>query len=172
MAAFQTMILQFQSENVWHPGLKSDKYHNQQICHIDRKSRHHQCSSESQELSTQYFRLSSVVCSLRVIMCSLCGVSVTWGQKLVVDQGRVCLPLSLFSNGFSLAIHMASAMPSRNQSFSLHLTLLQGQNCDCGHPYVHQSGNSYSDVLWVVYPVGALSLRCSLPGKFAVKKFT
>ncbi len=33
------------------------------------------------------------------------------------------LPLSLFRGGFSLAIQMASAVPRRNQSFSLHLTL-------------------------------------------------
>ncbi len=72
----------------------------------DRKSRYDQCSSESQELSTRYFRPSSVVCSFRVVTCSLCGVSVTWRQKLVVDRGRVCLLLSLFSDGFSFAIQM------------------------------------------------------------------
>ncbi len=41
---------------------------------VDRKSRYHQCSSESPELSTRYVWPSSVVCSFRVVTCSLCGV--------------------------------------------------------------------------------------------------
>ncbi len=35
----------------------------------------------------------SVVCSFRVVMCSLCGVSATWWQKLVVDH-RESVPVS------------------------------------------------------------------------------
>ena len=47
---------------------------NTMYVHIDRKSRYHQCSSESQELSSRHFRPSSVVCTFRAVTCSLCGV--------------------------------------------------------------------------------------------------
>ncbi len=47
------------------------------VFNVDRKLRYHQCSSESQELSTRYLRPSSLVCSSRVVTWSLYGVSVT-----------------------------------------------------------------------------------------------
>ncbi len=41
---------------------------------------------------------------------------------MTTDGGRVCRPLSRFSDGRSVAMQIASATPRRNQSLSWHLT--------------------------------------------------
>ena len=90
---------------------------------IDRKARYHQCSNESQELSTRYFRPSSVVCSFRVVMCSLCGVSVKAVVYQVVIPGtsesivQLCVFTCRLRNNYS--VHQAVEIVLQNTD-SLH----------------------------------------------------
>ncbi len=74
--------------------------------YIDRKSRYHQCSSESWAFD---LILQAIFSCLQFTCHHVLPVwCVTWWQKLVVEWGGecACLSQSLFSDGFSLAIQI------------------------------------------------------------------
>ncbi len=69
-------------------------------------------------------------------------------------MGRVCQPLSWFSDGRSVVMQIASATPCRHQYFSWHLTATSSLGQTYGSPRscVHSPGIWDIGVLWAVSP--------------------